>query len=169
MALPWSAPERFRIPLANNDKKFIASYVKLLSDFVNRYKSSGIQIKYLGIQNEPLYGGGVFLTTMYLSTEIYIKIIKGLKLRLPSVKIIAYDHNPTKEGIAYCETIANSEAADAVYGYSFHDYEGNPRNIEPLAKYHKPILHTEITASISERGDWFDKTPADWHSDHMEQ
>lgn len=139
MVTPWSPPGWMKTKdsmiggqLKPEDSSYFADY---LAKSVSAYEQAGIPVKYLSLQNEPLYETKDYPGTLMLADQERDLIAKfvgpALKKVSPQTSILAYDHN--WDHPEYPETIlADPEAAQYVAGSAFHCYGGDVSAQSPV-------------------------------------
>lgn len=161
MVTPWSPPGWMKTKdsmiggqLKPEDSSVFASY---LAKSVTAYEQAGIPVKYLSLQNEPLYETKDYPGTLMLADQERDLIAKyvgpALKKASPQTTILAYDHN--WDHPEYPETIlADPEAAQYVAGSAFHCYGGNVSAQTPVHdKYpNKGLWMTECSGGTWQKG-----------------
>jgi glucosylceramidase len=131
MVTPWSPPGWMKTrdsmiggQVLPQDSAQLASY---LVHSVNAYQQAGIPVRFLSLQNEPLYETKDYPGTLMLADqqkELIAKFV-GPALKQAGLKtsILVYDHN--WDHPEYPETVlADPEAAQYVAGTAFHCYGG---------------------------------------------
>lgn len=171
MGSPWSAPRWMKVEnltqlqLHNSwtsgqlNPALYQDYATYFVRWVQTMETEGFPIESITIQNEPLNRGNS--ASMYMTWQEqrdFLKTALGPKMRAAGLdtKIVLYDHNYNYDGIAGQEDypvkiLADSEAAQFVYGSAWHAYGGSVTELEHVhsAFPDKAILFTE--ASI---GSW---------------
>jgi O-glycosyl hydrolase len=161
----WSPPARFKKDDRLNSD-LLAEYANVVVKHINSAKASGAVIHFIALQNEPL-----FHTLDYPSCRASAKDLTRLaslvKEQLPLTKLLAFDHNPDKEGLEFISSLRESESVwDAL---AIHTYQGN---VESLSRYRAlPIYHTEICPVRPEKASVFDADPGSvsWHRKHIQE
>jgi len=171
VASPWSPPGWMKVldspycPLGCIDchlkDEYKQTWALYFSKFLSAYKSEGIDIWGVTVQNEP-GACPMEYEAMHFSAETerdYIKAYLGPQLNRdhPDVNILIYDHK--KNHVAeWAKTIySDSDAAQYVWGTAVHWYSGD--DFPNLNTTHhlfpdRPILATEATVAR-------DRTPKD--------
>lgn len=95
---------------------------------VTAYQQAGIPVKFLSLQNEPLYETKDYPGTLMLASQQKELIAKyvgpELKKASPKTSILVYDHNWDHPEYPE-EVLADAEAAKYVAGTAFHCYGGD--------------------------------------------
>lgn len=132
MVTPWSAPGWMKTKDSmiggQLRKDAYADFAQYLVKSVSAYQEAGVPVKYLSLQNEPLYETKDYPGTLMLADQEkeLIGQYVGPALRKAGLNtgILAYDHN--WDHPEYPETIlADPEAAQYVPGSAFHCYGGD--------------------------------------------
>jgi glucosylceramidase len=132
MVTPWSPPGwmKTKDSMVGGQLRPDASadFALYLAKSVSAYQQAGIPVKYLSLQNEPLYETKNYPGTLMLADQQRDLIAKyvGPALRNAGLNngILAYDHN--WDHPEYPETIlADPAAAQYVPGSAFHCYGGD--------------------------------------------
>ncbi|MDO7845501.1 glycoside hydrolase family 30 beta sandwich domain-containing protein [Hymenobacter sp. M29] len=129
---PWTAPSWMK---SNNSPvggslqpQYYAAYAQYFVKYIQGMQAQGIPIDAVTLQNEPLYGGNNPSMVMTGAEQAaFIKNNVGPAFRTAglSTKIIAYDHNPDADGLAFVNTVLSDPAASAFTdGSAFHLYGG---------------------------------------------
>ena len=162
VASPWSPPKWMKrldsayCPLSclecSLKDEYKSSWALYFSKFISAYKTEGIDVWGVTVQNEPgacplVYEG------MHFTPETerdFLKMYLGPQLKKdhPHLNILIYDHNKDHV-VEWAQTIySDSEAAQYVWGTAVHWYSGD--DFPNLNTTHnlfpdKPILATEAT------------------------
>ncbi len=153
MGSPWSAPAwmkknnhlyggSLRGEVVYND--FAEYFIK----YINAYKSEGITIDAITLQNEPRHQINTY-PTMYMEWDEQNKIIRdylGPKFRAAELatKILIWDHN--FHGVDYpLNILGDAETRKYVAGSAFHGYNGTPADLSRLTDLYPevPLYFTE--------------------------
>ncbi|KAJ8314758.1 hypothetical protein KUTeg_006908 [Tegillarca granosa] len=160
IATPWSAPSWMKTTNSlyggdfRGESQYQQAYSKYFVKFIQAYKSEGVEINAITIQNEPLNNQNGY-PTMYMSSQIQRDLIKyhlGPEFRKNNIntKIIIYDHNwdhPEYPG----DILNDQTAAQYVSGVGWHCYGGDATEPGNFHASHPniDIYHTECSG-----GDW---------------
>jgi glucosylceramidase len=158
IASPWGAPAWMRTTqnllggeLQEQDEGTYADY---LVKYLDAYRSHGIPIFALTLQNEPAYAP-ISYPGMTMGAETRARIVSkylGPKLagRKPKTAILEWDHNwtPVEEPLA---VLADPDAARYIDGVAWHCYGGSQHEQGRVHRAHpdKDAYITECTG-----GDW---------------
>ena len=132
MLSPWSAPAWMKTNGSLNGGRLredaMAPFSMYLVKSVEAFESVGIPIKYLTVQNEPLYDTPDYPGTLLPSSQAAELIGKYLgpdlkKAGIPT-KVLAYDHNWDHPEYPL-ELLSNSSTAPYLAGSALHCYGGN--------------------------------------------
>ncbi|KAJ7206033.1 glucan endo-1,6-beta-glucosidase [Mycena pura] len=159
--LPWSPPGWMKTTGSMNggslQTQYVSAYASYLLKCLQGFKSEGIPLYAISIQNEPQNSQSSYPTTS-MSVAVYAQI--GIALRglmnsngFSTVKLIGYEHNWDDAG-AY--PIQLMEAApDAFDGVAFHCYAGtvSQQDTFHVAYPTKEIYFTECAGTIG--SDWW--------------
>lgn len=147
MGSPWTAPAWMK----NNNNLYGGSlkgetiyndFAEYFVKYINAYKTEGINIDAISIQNEPRHAINTY-PTMYMEWDEQNKIIRdylGPKFKAAGLttKILIWDHN--FDGVDYPINILNdSETRKYVAGSAFHGYGGTPANLNSLISQYPSI------------------------------
>jgi len=132
MVTPWSPPGWMKTKdtmiggqVRSDAGPELAAY---LAKSVTEYEKAGIPVKFLSLQNEPLYETKDYPGTLMLASqqkELIAKFVgPALKQASPETSILAYDHNWDHPEYPE-EVLADAEAAKYVAGTAFHCYGGD--------------------------------------------
>ncbi|MGI4761129.1 MAG: glycoside hydrolase family 30 protein [Janthinobacterium lividum] len=146
---PWSPPLWMK---TNNSSvggslkpEYYDTYAQYFVKYIQGMKAQGITIDAVTLQNEPLYGGNNPSLLMYGSEQAaFIKNNVGPAFRAAGLttKIIAYDHNPDSNGLAFVNTVlGDAGASPFIDGTAFHLYGGT---IDALTGVHKSFPSKNI-------------------------
>jgi len=164
IASPWSAPSWLKtwqtlIAYSNdntlvNDDYFYDTYAKYLIRVLEVYRDRGLNIQYLTLQNEPLFGTSSEYPGMYLSKENAVRLQRALLPKLKdynskngrSVSVLAYDHN--WDHPEYPEYALSQGVVDSV---AWHCYGGDMKTAHEYIHSRYPSARqfvTECTGSF---------------------
>ncbi|MCE4049311.1 glycoside hydrolase family 30 protein [Bacillus sp. Au-Bac7] len=163
LGTPWSAPAwmKFGEKTLNgwyldytNDKVYKA-YADYFVRYVKAYKSNGIDISAVTIQNEPEFTSANY-PSMSMGAEEQAKFIgqylgPAFQANNLETKIIGFDHN-WDSAVQYTSALfEDSTALKYIDGTAFHCYEGTPA---AMAQIHEnfPSKHIYLTECSS--GKW---------------
>ncbi|KAG6826979.1 hypothetical protein H0H92_013684 [Tricholoma furcatifolium] len=169
--VPWSPPAWMKDSGTMNGgsllTQFVPFYATYLLKAVEGFRSKGIPIYAVGIQNEPENSNPTYPTaTMTPAVEAQI----GAALRslldsngLSNVRIIGYEHNWSDAGGFPIELMEDDASAFA--GVAFHCYEGSDTDqMTPYDAYpSKEIYFTECTGTYG--SDWW--SDIKWYMDNL--
>lgn len=166
IATPWTAP-RWMKRRVNNDSDYYSwtsgrlkpecyqDYAEYFVRWIRVMKSQGFDIYAVTLQNEPLNKGNSM--SMYMPWQEQLEFIKTAvgpafgKAGL-NTKILVYDHNYNYDGIADQQgypmnILADTEAARYVAGSAWHNYYGNPKELDKMVSRFpdKEIYFTEAS------------------------
>lgn len=139
MVSPWSPPGWMKTKDSMIGGQVLpdagADFAEYLAKSVVAYEKSGIPVKYLSLQNEPLYETKDYPGTLMLASqqkELIAKFVgPALKKASPKTSILVYDHNWDHPEYPE-EVLADSEAAQYVAGTAFHCYGGDVSAQSPV-------------------------------------
>ncbi|KAF7322464.1 Glycoside hydrolase [Mycena chlorophos] len=133
--VPWSPPAWMKTTNSMNGGSMNPSYIPIYHNYlfkaVQGFKSKGITVYAVAIQNEPMYSDSTYPScTIAVADEATI----GTNLRTilnnngySSVKILGFDHN--FDQVAGYPTTLMQTAPNAFAGASFHCYGGSSSNL----------------------------------------
>lgn len=131
IASPWTAPPWMKDNNSYVGGKLLPEYYEswalFFTKYLEAYKSEGIDIWGITVENEPLGNGNNWESMHYTPGEMadFIKNHLGPKLKSAgqTVKLLAYDQNRGEELIEWAQVIYNDrEAAGFVDGFAIHWY-----------------------------------------------
>jgi len=147
-ASPWSPPAWMKLPNHEDgsrtmtgsaqpvglDPNFQRPWAKYFSKFIEAYRSSGVDLWGVTVQNEPEFAAAweaCVYTPEYQASFIRDHLGPVLHAEQPGVKIIGYDHNKDHV-VKWAETIyGDAEAKKYVDGLGVHWYGGlNTQNLQ---------------------------------------
>jgi glucosylceramidase len=158
IASPWGAPAWMRTTQNLLGGELLEQYESVYADYLvkylDAYRSHGIPIFALTLQNEPAYAP-ISYPGMTVGAETRARIVSkylGPKLagRKPKTGILEWDHNwtPVEEPLA---VLADPDAARYIDGVAWHCYGGSQHEQGRVHRAHpdKDAYITECTG-----GDW---------------
>jgi glucosylceramidase len=158
IASPWGAPAWMRTTqnLLGGEllEQYEGVYADYLVKYLDAYRSHGIPIFALTLQNEPAYAP-ISYPGMTMGADTRARVVSkylGPKLadRKPRTAILEWDHNwtPVEEPLA---VLADSDAARYIDGVAWHCYGGSQHEQGRVHRAHpdKDAYITECTG-----GDW---------------
>lgn len=158
IASPWGAPAWMRTTQNLLGGELLEQYESVYADYLvkylDAYRSHGIPIFALTLQNEPAYAP-ISYPGMTVGAETRARIVSkylGPKLagRKPRTEILEWDHNwtPVEEPLA---VLADPDAARYIDGVAWHCYGGSQHEQGKVHRAHpdKDAYITECTG-----GDW---------------
>jgi glucosylceramidase len=164
MATPWSPPAWMKTnhsllgvngwAKARLRQEAYASLATYFVKFVEAYRSEGVNVDYVSMQNEPLFVPGGY-TGMLMSPGEQLDLLnnhlapafRGAGI---TSKILIFDHN--WDGISYPRAILADPAGRAnAAGVAWHHYHGSPEAMTTLHNQY-PTLDSWVTESSG--GDW---------------
>lgn len=158
IASPWGAPAWMRTTenLLGGElqEQYENTYADYLVKYLDAYRSHGIPIFALTLQNEPAYAP-ISYPGMTMGAKTRARIVSqylGPKLagRKPRTGILEWDHNwmPVEEPLA---VLADPDAARYIDGVAWHCYGGSQHEQGKVHRAH-PDKDTYITECTG--GDW---------------
>jgi glucosylceramidase len=163
MASPWSAPAWMKSKDSLNGGQLrddaMPVFAKYLARSVAAYKAAGVPIKYLTVQNEPLYETKDYPGTLLPATQAAELIGKyvGPELKRAGLKtaVLAYDHNWDHPEYPL-SLLSNAAAAPYLAGSALHCYGGD---VSAQSAIHKQFPEKDIWMTECSGGTW-DHEPA---------
>jgi glucosylceramidase len=158
MVTPWSPPGwmKTKDSLIGGQLREDAStdFALYLVKSVSAFQKAGVPVKYLSLQNEPLYETKDYPGTLMPADQQKELIAKyvgpALKKAGLNTSILAYDHN--WDHPEYPETIlADPTAAQYVPGSAFHCYGGN---VSAQGKVHEQFPDKGLWMTECSGGTW---------------
>ena len=158
MVTPWSPPGWMKSKdsmiggqVLPEDYEALASY---LVKSVDAYEKSGIAVKFLSLQNEPLYETPDYPGTLMLAAQQKELIAKyvgpALAQAAPKTRILAYDHNWDHPEYPE-EILADPASAKFVAGTAFHCYGGD---VSAQTTVHEKFPNKGIWMTECSGGTW---------------
>ncbi len=171
LASPWSAPSWMK----DNDS-FVGgsllaehrdTYAAYLVRYVQEMATHGVDVDYLTIQNEPLYGENNPSMTMNASEQaLFVKNHLGPAFVTGGLdtKLVAYDQNPNI--ISYpLAVLDDADAAQYLDGTAYHLYGGSTDELSTVHEAH-PDKHVYFTEQWYGAGGDF-TADFHWHLRHV--
>ena len=158
IASPWSAPAWMKTSanLIGGEllPQFESTYANYLVKYVDTYRSYGIPIFALTLQNEPNFVP-VTYPAMELPAATRARIIAqylgpALAARSPATRILEWDHNwdtPTQP----LSVLGDASAARYIKGVAWHCYAGNPA---AQSQVHRAYPDKDAYITECSGGDW---------------
>jgi len=155
MASPWSAPSWMK-----DNGSFVAgellaehrdTYAAYLVRYVQEMDAYGVDVDFLTIQNEPLWGGNN--PSMIMTAPDQALFVKGhlgpaFVAQGLDTKLVAYDQNPNI--LEYpLAVLGDADAAQYLDGTAFHLYGGSTDDLSTMHEAH-PDKHVYFTEQ------WYD-------------
>ena len=158
IASPWSAPAWMKTSdtLIGGEllAQYESTYADYLAKYVDTYRTAGIPIFALTLQNEP---GFVPVTypAMELPAATRARIIvqylgPALAMRKPSTRILEWDHN-WDEPQQPLSVLGDPAAARYINGVAWHCYSGNPA---AQSQVHRAYPDKDAYITECSGGDW---------------
>ncbi|TRM58245.1 glycoside hydrolase family 30 protein, partial [Schizophyllum amplum] len=169
--LPWSPPGWMKNTGTMNGgslkSQHITPYATYLLKCLQGFKSQGINLYAISIQNEPENSNPTYPTSTLTPVD-EAQIGKALRTLMDNnglggVKLVGYEHN-WDDVATYPVTLMN-DAPNAFAGVAFHCYAGSVGQMDSFhSKYpNKEIYITECTGSIG--ADWW--SDLKWYSENI--
>jgi glucosylceramidase len=157
VASPWSPPSWLRqwnsliaYSVANtliDSDQVYGTYADYFQKVVSSLKERGVEVSYITLQNEPLFGDSSQYPGMYLSSDQAIRLAKLVSDRLPpNTKILSYDHN--WDHPEYPLSMLNS-IPDKLGGVAWHCYGGDMSTALNSVHDQFPYVDQHITECTS--------------------
>lgn len=158
VASPWSAPAWMKTNenLIGGEllEQYESTYADYLVKYLDAYRSHGIPIFALTLQNEPAYSP-ISYPGMVMGAETRARIIAKylgprLEGRKPRTAILDWDHNWShpEQPLA---VLANADAARYVDGVAWHCYEGSQHE---QGRVHRQYPDKDAYITECSGGDW---------------
>ncbi|KAA0992242.1 glycoside hydrolase family 30 protein [Dyadobacter aurulentus] len=157
MATPWSAPAWMK----NNGKlaggslkpEWYGAYANYFVKYLDAYKSAGITIDALSVQNEPLHEAAYPSMGMDSAAQlVFIKNHLGPLFQSRSIqtKVLLYDHNWDRPGYPV-SILKDPQANQFVAGSAFHAYGGS---VSAMSQVHDQFPDKELYFTEISGGRW---------------
>lgn len=137
--------------LIDNDQVY-DTYARYFRDVIRVYRSRGLHIDYLTLQNEPLFGDSKEYPGMYLSADQARRLAQNVRKYISTekehVQILSFDHN--WDQYAYPLQTSPSDSDDLFDAVAWHCYGGDMATAQDAihaALPSKPQHVTECTGS----------------------
>ncbi|WP_263355192.1 glycoside hydrolase family 30 protein [Acidicapsa acidisoli] len=161
MVTPWSPPGWMKTKDTMNGGQLLVEdsqvFANYLADSVSAYDKAGVLVRYLSLQNEPLYETKDYPgTLMHADQETkLIASFVGPALQKAGLKtsILAYDHNWDHPEYPV-EVLSDPDAAQYTAGSAFHCYGGNVSAQGPVHERfpNRGIWMTECSGGTWQKG-----------------
>ena len=171
---PWTAPRWMKVDNLTDlrpynhwtsgqlNPAYYQDYALYFAKWLQAMKDNGIYINAITIQNEPLNRGNS--ASMYMGWDEQLAFIKdalGKTLKdngFGQVKVYVFDHNYNYDNIATqqqypAHIYEDSEASGYVTGAAYHNYGGNPNELNVI---HQRYPNKELIFTESSIGTWND-------------
>lgn len=139
LASPWTAPAWMKGNRSLNNgsllPQYYSSYANYLVKYLEAYRTEGININTITVQNEPLHGSDNFPTMRMTALEQadFIGSHFGPALAATNLQteIIGYDHNfrEADDPNFPITLLSNTEAARYTNAIAYHAYAGTPSDV----------------------------------------
>ena len=161
MLTPWSPPGWMKTKDSMIGGQVLPQNAQPLADYlaksVRAYEEAGIPVRFLSLQNEPLYETKDYPGTLMPASQqkelIADYVGPALKQASPQTSILAYDHNWDHPEYPE-EILADPQAAQYVAGSAFHCYGGDVSAQTPVHDrfQDKGIWMTECSGGTWQQG-----------------
>lgn len=169
--VPWSPPawmkDTYSMSGGSIREEYIPAYAKYLLKAVQGYKSQGIPVYAISVQNEPQNSNPTY-PTCWMTPDVEARIAVALRNLLDSnglgsVRIVGYEHNWNNAASYPVELV--DDANNAVSGVAFHCYSGSVKNQDSFhnARPGKDIYFTECSGTYG--SDWWGDIK--WYMDNL--
>ncbi|KAI0632331.1 glycoside hydrolase [Trametes polyzona] len=169
--LPWSPPGWMKDTGSMNGGNFLSQYTSVYAKYLLKalqaYRSKGVNVFAIGIQNEPENYNPTYPTCV-MTPDQEAAIAQSLRSLMDSngfsgTKIFGYDHN-WADGGGYPIDLMN-DGASAFAGVGFHCYSGGVAQQDAFhyAYPKKAILFTECSGTYG--SDWW--SDLKWYMDNI--
>jgi glucosylceramidase len=167
VATPWSPPAWMKrnnrmqnslMPGLLQEKAIFQAWAQYFSKYLTAYKSNGINIQYVTVQNEPHVAKQFIVTYEACGFDPnherdFLRDFLGPQLKddHPDVGILIHDDQKDDKMTDMVNTVmTDSKAAQYVSGVAFHWYDNWGKNYDILEQVHKvypalPLIGTEAT------------------------
>ncbi len=158
---PWSPPKfmkntKMLILGGKLNPKFKQNLADYFVEYIKAYKSEGIDIKYVTVQNEP-NAIQTWESCLYEDEEeadfVVNYLYDTLRKNNISTKILIWDHNKERLFSRAAKEFNIEGARDKIAGLAFHYYSGNHfENVKLVREYfpEKLLIHTEGCTGFSD-------------------
>jgi glucosylceramidase len=150
MANPWSPPGWMKT--SNNmiggslQPTMYDPFAQYFVKYIQAYKTAGITIDYISLQNEPLFVPtsypGMCMPATSASTDcasstdqqtaLFSHVLPALTAANLSTKVLVYDHNWDRGDYPQNVLVANQASLNQIAGVAWHGYGGTPGVMTPL-------------------------------------
>jgi len=153
MANPWSPPGWMKTSGSMIGGSLLATPTTVYDSFANyfvkyiqAYKSAGITIDYVSLQNEPLFVPnsypGMCMPATSASTDcasstdqqtaLFSHVLPALTAAGLTTKVLVYDHNWDRGDYPQNVLVANQANLSQIAGVAWHGYGGTPGVMTPI-------------------------------------
>lgn len=172
MGSPWTPPKWMKVnnlkDLKPHDQwtsghlnpKHYGDYAEYFVRWIDAFKSHGLDIYAITMQNEPLNRGNSASCFMgWEEQRDFLKTALGPALKRvgSKVKVYAFDHNYNYDGmkdqVGYPVNIYGDEATEYLAGAAYHNYGGNK---DELVRIHDCAPEKELVFTETSIGTWND-------------
>lgn len=160
LSSPWSPPAFMK---SNNSlllggkllNKYKQTYADYLAKYIEAYKSQGINIQFITVQNEPIaiqsWESCVFSPEEEIDFVVNY-LYPTFKKNNITTKILIWDQNKEKLFDIASSELVSRESKEAISGFAYHWYTGD--HFEALSLVHnkypdKLLIHTEGCTGFS--------------------
>ncbi|KAL1725970.1 glycoside hydrolase family 30 protein [Schizophyllum commune] len=169
--VPWSPPGWMKTTGTMNGgslkTQYLTPYATYLLKCLQGFKSQGINLYAISIQNEPQNSNPTYPTAVFTPAQ-EAQVGNALRALMDNngfggVKLVGYEHN-WDTAAAYPVTLIN-DAPNAFAGVAFHCYAGNVGQMDSFHNAHpnKEIYFTECAGLVG--SDWW--SDIKWYTDNM--
>jgi glucosylceramidase len=150
MANPWSPPGWMKTSGSmlggSLQPTMYDPFAQYFVKYIQMYKSAGITIDYISLQNEPLFVPpsypGMCMPATSVSTDcasstdqqtaIFSHVLPALTAANLSTKVLVYDHNWDRGDYPQNVLLANQANLSQIAGVAWHGYGGTPGVMTPI-------------------------------------
>ncbi|KAI5827850.1 glycoside hydrolase family 30 protein [Schizophyllum commune Tattone D] len=169
--VPWSPPGWMKTTGTMNGgslkTQYLTPYATYLLKCLQGFKSQGVNLYAISIQNEPQNSNPTYPTAVFTPAQ-EAQVGNALRALMNSngfggVKLVGYEHN-WDTAAAYPVTLIN-DAPNAFVGVAFHCYAGNVGQMDSFHNAHpnKEIYFTECAGLVG--SDWW--SDIKWYTDNI--
>lgn len=155
---PWSAPAWMKTDgslIGGSLRATVETeyaYARYLARFVAAYRSQGVPVGYITVQNEPAHATWDY-PGMVMSSDQQSRVIRMVAALLSTqgsdTGILGWDHN-WSGGAGFVDELLAGPAAGSLGGIAYHCYAGSPRMMTEVAgRTAGGVFHTECSGSYS--------------------
>lgn len=171
MGTPWSCPRWMKVDDINKkgtynnwvggylNPDYYQDYATYFVKWIQAFEAEGVNITSVTVENEPLnWGNSMSLYMPWNQERDFVKTALGPAFRAANLqtKIICFDHNYNYDGKEDqqqypLKIYADADASQYIDGAAYHNYGGNPSELENI---HKKAPEKNLYFTEASIGTW---------------